>query len=880
MLEIFISYANEDKELSIDFEHRLKQSGLIVHRDKSTLKAGDEWREKVLAKVRTCDVFILLWSKNSAKSRPVMEEILEALRHERRIIPCLLDETSVTSLLDDKHYFRLSNLANQYDEFLSNLDLESNSLPAGISQDIRYALSTYRSLALNHFGKLQVLFEGKEGLISQLYVELNLCVGIDASEQVGGQLPRQLFSYLQEHGENIVLVGHPGSGKTSTLRFLMYLWSTSDTKTIAVFVRLKDFEPRFHANFEDFILEQFYTMQNIQSRHIYEKANVFKDFRWMILMDGLDEVPAEIYNTFIKQLKEFEEIHRDYSLVITTRIDGFRDQREPDFLDWQFFSIARLDKNRIEQFINNWFSDSEAQNNLLKKLIDTPRLWDLAGRAFLLALICLVYDEDGDIGQNRSSLYERATYYLEKSRIGGQLSKVLTIRRSVLKEIALWYLRLNVSGLNVRILSSIISEIIMGEINLPPKTFIDELVNDTGLLQNFGNMYTFTHKSFQEYYSALGLKDMQTGKDLMLAYCNVAHWEEPIRLFVGSISSNVEQQEFVRALWKKNPALALRTATEFQNLAASFLTDLLEETQPDERVRMINEVTASLRTLDKMDAQRIAIETLAPLFSVEVDSSVLYFGIQLLNEFDPLDSGQVMHNTFYKNANILFNTLTSDSKYKFEFVKISGGEFVMGDDESQDKIEHPAHRVKLRDFSIAKYQLTNLAYETITGNNKREDGISDADDEPVGNINWFDAYICALKVGCRLPTEAEWEYAARAGSKDNWCFGNDVSELKKYSNYEDTGLMRTWKVGSGLPNNWNLYDVHGNVWEWCQDWLAPYTSGFLQIDPKGSPTGTRRVRRGGGHAYHARGCRSAFRWGNDPSYSFKDIGVRFAKETM
>lgn len=202
----------------------------------------------------------------------------------------------------------------------------------------------------------------------------------------------------------------------------------------------------------------------------------------------------------------------------------------------------------------------------------------------------------------------------------------------------------------------------------------------------------------------------------------------------------------------------------------------------------------------------------------------------------------------------------------------------MGDDASQDKIERPAHKVMISEFRINKYQITNLAYEKVMGTSKREEGVSELDDEPVININWYDAYIFSLKIGCRLPTEAEWEYAARAGTNSNWCFGDEVSELYKYANYEDSEFKRTWSVGTGNANAWGIHDVHGNVWEWCQDWLAPYSGGTIQVNPKGPASGTKRVRRGGGHAYHARGCRSAFRWGNDPLYSFKDIGFRVVQD--
>jgi len=196
-----------------------------------------------------------------------------------------------------------------------------------------------------------------------------------------------------------------------------------------------------------------------------------------------------------------------------------------------------------------------------------------------------------------------------------------------------------------------------------------------------------------------------------------------------------------------------------------------------------------------------------------------------------------------------------------------------------DLYEQPAHDVYVDKFEIAKYQLTNLTYETIMGIDiSQRSKYSLKDDQPVVNLNWYDAYICTLKVGCRLPNEAEWEYSARAGSTGNWCFGDDKDILPKYAHYYDMGASATRPVGSGLPNNWGLYDVHGNVWEWCADWFESY-SHEPQRNPKGPSSGKFHVRRGGGWLYHARGCRCAFRYGNEPDYRYNDIGVRLARNS-
>lgn len=874
-MEIFISYAKEDETLLEELVNRLKQSGVRVQRDNSVLRLGDDWREAIFSAIKRSDAFVLLWSSHSAKSRHVMEEIMEALKHSKQIMPCLLDDTEITPLLREIHHLKLSNLDDQYDELLSHFSLDIERSSALISQDIKSAIATYKSIIKAKFNHLQVLFFGKEKAVDQVYVELTLNNGLEADRLKGEISSTKLFDYVQTPGSKFLVAGHPGTGKTSTLHYLMYRWGNSESTFLIVYARLKDFEPRLHSSFSDFIFDQLHSLQIGNIEQLFEQANIFENYKCLVLLDGLDEVPAGNYPILSQHFNNFIEQHRHCSFIVTTRVDGFRDKREEDFLGWDIFSIARLDHIKIKEFISLWFNDSKRESELLDKLRD-PRLSELAGRAFLLALICLVFEEEGRLGENRSALYEQASLYLEKTRSGKLTAKIIEARRDVLKEIALLYLQLNRKDIDQNILLVIVSKILPNE---NPKAFLEELSNDTGLLQNYGGTYVFIHKSFQEYYSALALKDRAYGRDLLLDYCQVSQWEEPIRLYAGSIRNRSEQETLITSLWRKNPALALRTATECHQLAPNFLGTLIKSTSPENRLRMIGEIQASLRTIDIDDARRITIETLKPLFSCEKDASVLYFGIQLLREFDPDDSGNVMYHNFYKLADSLYELLSSDSKYKFEFVEVIAGSFIMGDNSSQDKHEQPAHRVYVDEFKMCKYQLTNLAYETIMGleHSKREATISDEDDQPVININWYDAYICALKVGCRLPSEAEWEYAARAGSTTNWCFGDDKDQLVQYANYEDSNLRSTRRVGLGLPNKWGFYDVHGNVWEWCQDWFAPYTDSF-QKNPCGPATGTARVRRGGGHAYHARGCRSAFRWGNDPTYKFKDIGMRLSKD--
>lgn len=154
---------------------------------------------------------------------------------------------------------------------------------------------------------------------------------------------------------------------------------------------------------------------------------------------------------------------------------------------------------------------------------------------------------------------------------------------------------------------------------------------------------------------------------------------------------------------------------------------------------------------------------------------------------------------------------------------------------------------------------------------------------PVYYVSWNDcqAFIQNLnQLGqgtFRLPTEAEWEYACRAGTQTAFYWGEDssYSQIREYAWYDGNSSSKTHEVGTKLPNAWGLFDMSGNVWEWCQDWYGNYSSNS-QVDPTGAVRGSSRVIRGGSWLAHARICRSAYRSGHSPVYWTAGLGFRLA----
>jgi RNA polymerase sigma factor (sigma-70 family) len=237
---------------------------------------------------------------------------------------------------------------------------------------------------------------------------------------------------------------------------------------------------------------------------------------------------------------------------------------------------------------------------------------------------------------------------------------------------------------------------------------------------------------------------------------------------------------------------------------------------------------------------------------------------------------------------------------EMKLVLVPAGTFVMGspaDEPGRGKDEGPTRKVTIgKAFYMGIYEVTQEQYKHVMGNNpSRFKGPT----RPVEEVSWEDAAHFCKKVSAdtarkvRLPTEAQWEYACRAGSTGKFCFGDRNDDLHLYANYADRTCTAPWEgrkdanqtdghdttapVGSFQPNAFGLYDMHGNVWEWVADWYAAYPSAD-QTDPTGPGGGTQRAMRGGCWDLVPLGCRSAERLFKPPHIRHWVLGFRVAVE--
>ncbi|MDD6901694.1 MAG: formylglycine-generating enzyme family protein [bacterium] len=242
----------------------------------------------------------------------------------------------------------------------------------------------------------------------------------------------------------------------------------------------------------------------------------------------------------------------------------------------------------------------------------------------------------------------------------------------------------------------------------------------------------------------------------------------------------------------------------------------------------------------------------------------------------------------YTDDGIMF----SIGNVRFEMVRVEGGTFSMGATAEQgsdaDSDEKPTHQVTLSSYSIGKTEVTQALWQAVMGKSvsqiASENGWNTygvGSNYPMYYISYEDCQTFIRKLNAltgknfRLPTEAEWEFAARGGNNSCVYKYSGSNTLSNVAWYDDNSSNKTHPVATKASNELGIYDMTGNVWEWCSDWYGSYSSSS-QYNPTGSNTGSYRVYRGGSWSYDAGYCRVSLRFNNSPTNRSSGLGLRLA----
>lgn len=735
----------------------------------------------------------------------------------------------------------------------------------------------------------------------------------DWQDEAGSLNPERLDLddlFLNNSKQKRFLVrGLPGSGKTTLLRYLCYRYTRQciekGNDRIPIYIRLRDYRDKDDqgtVSIEELInrtfkmhIEDYDLLKAIEDQNLLEKNKL------IVLLDGIDEIrDEETGKNIMNTINDFVTRHPHCTIILASRPINLKRRDYPKF---HALDINPLTPDMYREYIDKWFNDRDDKKAVLLDILRTkPRIAELAGNPFLLSMICYTFDTDEKkIVQQRSELYKTCTEELLKKsydiaeeqggtvgiRHGGDKPKFDQIIET-LKYISFLFFQWQEGDFIAEYVT------IMGKRN--PKSgnpddtieLLADLERDTGIVQRTENGFAFIHQSLWEYFTALALLD----KNCIAAIHQAANpdWEEVIRLYAGLLSHDGQKEKLeglIQGLWTINRPLALRVTTEVDISAHDCIRPLIDKEEGNQsRLLLIDSVEQSLPLIEKTRHKTLVNETLRILLIEcgEKDCEVIYHCHELLErlQLQPLEKGGLIYELLdLSTSGIRQDELLKDPENCFQWIEIMGGSYQMGDNKGEED-EHPEHPVNVQDFFIAKYPVTNRLMEKACfpfGNRYPEYG--GASNPAIGNT-WFEAYYFALWLGARLPTEAQWEYAARGGSKSRgfrYSGSNTVEEVAWY--LENSG-KQSHPVGEKEPNESGVNDMSGNVWEWCSDW---YGSKYYErceregtvLNPKGPEKGVYRVLRGGSWSYDAVYCRSAARDGGNPGHRNDNAGFRLVR---
>ena len=294
----------------------------------------------------------------------------------------------------------------------------------------------------------------------------------------------------------------------------------------------------------------------------------------------------------------------------------------------------------------------------------------------------------------------------------------------------------------------------------------------------------------------------------------------------------------------------------------------------------------------QQDTMRMRVQGTSAAFSFKTDKAATYYVNWGDNQEQrqPYDAN-VEHELTHTYAtdgtyDIIFYCEKKEKPIEIEMVLVEGGTFTMGCTSEQGNScsanEKPAHKVTLSSYYISKYEITQAQWEAVMGTKLC---YSEGDDLPVEMVSWDEAKEFCEKLSQKtsknyaLPTEAQWEFAARGGNKSQGYIFSGSNAIENVAWYEDNSDDQTHTVGTKDPNELGIYDMSGNVWEWCADWYGDYSSDAV-TNPTGPVSGNFRVLRGGSGGIWSIGgigdnyCRVSYRKGEKLYFHSYDIGFR------
>ena len=700
----------------------------------------------------------------------------------------------------------------------------------------------------------------------------------------------------------IVILGDPGSGKTTHMKRIL-LWCLRGgpiqiglpEDMIPVFLPLRELKD-VNSGLDAFIQEQL-DHPLLDTPRDFGKRLLNRG-KLLFLLDGLDEVADQDQRSRISRWIETAlKLYRNCRFVVTCRFAGYTEEArlDADFLEMH---VRPLNEQQAETFIRNWYrivetglsSDpaqagvlaQEKADHLIGRLREpefrSRRVFELTRNPLLLTNICLVHQSQNSLPHTRALLYDESIdVLLEKWRvaIGFQSRIKAQGGRRVLQPAALWlHQEENRRRASAAELSPVIEPALkaVGWQRGSAADFLELIRDESGLMTGWsGDQYGFMHLGFQEYLAAREIqnrayRDPKILRELAKRFGE--SWWQEVTLLLLALDNPCLFREFMAEV-VKSPAFVnhagfveLCLEESLETSVQPFLELVRAEAGKDKK--LWDRQLAALRIIERMDES--VLDSMAPELQRHP-----YGKIRQWFDTRTVEAQQdVMHA----------------ARGGYELVRVPGGKFLMGSpatEEGRFDSEGPQHEVTVPDFYMGRYPVTNEEYGWFLEANP---GIKEpafwADSQfnqprqPVVGVNWDDAKRYAEWVGLWLPSEAQWEYACRAGTTTRYHTGDSEKDLDRAGWYSENAGGNLHAVGDKEPNDFGLYDMHGNILEWCEDdWHGNYKDGpddgSAWVD---KPRSSDRVLRGGTWLIHAGGCRAAYRSWSGPGDRYGSFGFR------
>ena len=715
-------------------------------------------------------------------------------------------------------------------------------------------------------------------------------------------------AFREAFGQNkkgVVILGDPGSGKTTHLKRLL-LWCVRQgseslglaKNTIPVFLPLRELRSP-DKGLDVFIQDQL-NSPNLQTPKNFGKK-LLERGSLLLLLDGLDEVSQLSRREQVsKWITDALHSYRNCYFVVTCRFAGYSATVEfsETFLE---LHIRPFTGTQAESFVRNWYRivecglarDKEQAKEIAKqKAMDlirrlqepdfrARRVFELTRNPLLLTNICLVHRHRGGLPHKRARLYEECIdVLLEHWRAAKRLPVDMSAQtaRRVLQPAALW---MHEKEGRTRATAEELAPLIgpaLKAVNVTDSNiskFLRVIRDDSGLLIGWDSeSFGFMHLGFQEYLVAREIR--------RLAFDD----EEVLKRLAGHFGQSWWQEVILLLLALEDPSLFtpfMRAVVTFPEFAihSDFVKACIDdsaEVSTEPFLEVVQQQAGSDEAL--WQRQLTALRLIESL-----DAPVLESVMPKLKKHPSTAVQQWLRNRQTEDS---LDIITAE-RGEYRLVKIPAGRFAMGSPTSEIgryDDEGPAHDVEVAEFYLGVYPVTNEEYARYLKENPQvsepeywADRRYNQPQQPVVGVSWDDARRYAAWAGLRLPTEAEWEYACRAGTSTSYYSGDQEADLEKVGWYNKNSGEKLHAVGEKDPNGFGLYDMHGNVREWVEDdWHDNYedapVDGSAWTD---IPRGDHRVVRGGGWFSDARLCRSACRVSCSSGIRIDYIGFRLAR---